>query len=249
MGAKPVRCRTVSLRAAAVDNEQLTADSTTPGGDEAALAAAAAATPSRQHLAPISADELSELQLAELDGAQEQLLSWMMNVDEEDQDEELDEMVDYDEFGDEEYEELFEDVEELMTSNEDNSQLKVADKVMGTVYELDDDGAYVEIGQKASGFVPLSECSFAKLKSVGPAGPGIRGREGCRRAHWTSLVRHHAFIYGLLTLKQAHTLLLPPSSLPVAQSTNVDTSASHSLHTCSLCHLPARSPTRCCVLG
>lgn len=170
---RPLRSRPVVLRVAAVENEQQTAAGVEEGAtglsSDGAAAASNEGAMKPAHLQPISAEELSELQLAELDGAQEQLLAWMMNVDEEAQEEELDEMVDYDEFGDEEYEELFEDVEELMNINEDNSQLKVADKVMGTVYELDDDGAYVEIGQKASGFVPLSECSFAKLKSVGVA--------------------------------------------------------------------------------
>ncbi|KAF5830247.1 plastid ribosomal protein S1 [Dunaliella salina] len=155
--AKPLRSQRLVTRVAAIDEQQ--PQTTTASAPEMA------AEPMKPHLAPISAQEMSDLQLAELDASQEQLLSWMMNVDEEDQEEDLDEMVDYDEFGDEEYEELFEDVEEMLSANEDNSQLKVADKVMGTVYELDDDGAYVEIGQKASGFVPLTECSFAKLKS------------------------------------------------------------------------------------
>jgi hypothetical protein len=49
-------------------------------------------------------------------------------------------------------------------------ELKPGDKVVGTVYECDEDGAYVEIGAKSAGFVPLSECSLARLKSVrGPA--------------------------------------------------------------------------------
>ena len=73
-------------------------------------------------------------------------------------------MVDYDEFGDEEYEELYGAVEEMLQAVD--VELKVGDKVVGTVYEVDDDGAYVEIGGKASGFVPLAECSFAKLKTV-----------------------------------------------------------------------------------
>eukprot|EP00967_Tisochrysis_lutea_P015336 scaffold17274_cov17-Tisochrysis_lutea.AAC.1 len=138
--SKPVRSQRLVTRVAAID-EQQPQTNTSPE---------MAAEPVKPHLAPISAQEMSELQLAErlvltstalqctalhtgfvlarLDNAQVQLLSWMMNVDEEDQEEELDEMVDYDEFGDEEYEELFEDVEEMLSANEDNSQLKVADK-------------------------------------------------------------------------------------------------------------------------
>jgi len=162
---QPTRSQRLVTRVAAIEEQQ-------PQVADPAEAAAATAEV-KPHLAPISAAEMEELQIAELDSAQEQLLSWMMNVDEAGQEEELDEMVDYDEFGDEEYEELYEDVEEMLSANEGNMQLKVADKVMGTVYELDDDGAYVEIGQKASGFVPLSECSFAKLKSVSAQG-GIR---------------------------------------------------------------------------
>jgi ribosomal protein S1 len=73
-------------------------------------------------------------------------------------------MVDYDEFGDEEYEELYEELEELVEAAD--VELQVGDKVVGSVYEVDEDGAYVEIGQKYSGFVPLSECSFARLKTV-----------------------------------------------------------------------------------
>lgn len=107
------------------------------------------------------ADE--ELELVELDSAQEQLLAWMVNQTHADQEHDLDEMVDYDEFGDDEYEELTQEVQLLMESS--GTDLRIGDKVVGTVYEVDDEGAYVEIGQKASGFVPLSECSFAKLKT------------------------------------------------------------------------------------
>ena len=96
------------------------------------------------------------------------MIQWMA-LSEEEQEEDLDEMVDYDEFGDEEYEEeLFNEVDGLV--EESNVELKVGDRVVGTVYEIDEDGAYVEIGQKCSGFVPLSECSFARLKTVSPSG-------------------------------------------------------------------------------
>ncbi|GFH29480.1 ribosomal protein S1 homologue [Haematococcus lacustris] len=87
----------------------------------------------------------------------------MMFTEEAQQEEELDEMVDYDEFGDEEYAELFEEVDQMVDAEQ--QMLKVGDKVKGVVYAVDDDGAYVEIGDKASGFVPLEECSFAKLKT------------------------------------------------------------------------------------
>ncbi|KAL6757385.1 plastid/chloroplast ribosomal protein S1 [Haematococcus lacustris] len=108
-------------------------------------------------------EETADLELSELDAAQEQLLSWMMFTEEAQQEEELDEMVDYDEFGDEEYAELFEEVDQMVDAEQ--QMLKVGDKVKGVVYAVDDDGAYVEIGDKASGFVPLEECSFAKLKT------------------------------------------------------------------------------------
>mmetsp|Transcript_17096 Transcript_17096/g.42846 ORF Transcript_17096/g.42846 Transcript_17096/m.42846 type:complete len:435 (-) Transcript_17096:959-2263(-) len=151
--AGPIGSRLVT-RVAAIEDQQT---SSTTGE---------AVQPKRPELAPISAAELAELELAELDAAQEQVLSWMLFTDEEQQEQDLDEMVDYDEFGDEEYEELFEEVEELVeASTADKEHLKVGDKVVGTVYEVDEDGAYVEIGDKASGFVPVSECSFAKLKT------------------------------------------------------------------------------------
>lgn len=120
-------------------------------------------TPSRRSLPEIDPVLARELEIEELDAAQEQLLSWMMRGEEE-QEEDLDEMVDYDEFGDEEYEELYEELEELIDAAD--VELKIGDKVVGTIYEVDEDGAYVEIGQKCSGFVPLTECSFARLKTV-----------------------------------------------------------------------------------
>lgn len=57
-------------------------------------------------------------------------------------------------------------VEDMM--EQADYELKPGDKVVGTVYECDEDGAYVEIGAKSAGFVPLSECSLARLKSVSP---------------------------------------------------------------------------------
>ena len=118
---------------------------------------------------PVHADEddqalVHELELEELDAVQEQMIQWMA-MEEEQQEEDLDEMVDYDEFGDEEYaEELFDEVDNMIEAS--NVELKIGDKVVGTVYEIDEDGAYVEVGHKYSGFVPLSECSFARLKTV-----------------------------------------------------------------------------------
>lgn len=117
-----------------------------------------------QPAAGTSAVSAEELELEELDEAQEELLSWMLYTDEDKQDEDLAEMVDYDEFGDEEYAELYEEVEKLYS--EYDYDFKVGDKVMGTVIDIDDEGAYIEIGAKASGFCPVSECSLAKLKTV-----------------------------------------------------------------------------------
>eukprot|EP00798_Chlamydomonas_sp_ICE-L_P009722 gene9722-7593_t len=110
----------------------------------------------------VDADEAKELELDDLDAAQENLLHWAL-FDAESQDDGIDEMVDYGKFGDEEYEELFEDLDELYDAAA--QEVKIGDKILGTVYEIDDDGAYVEIGQKASGFVPISEVAFTKLKT------------------------------------------------------------------------------------
>lgn len=109
-------------------------------------------------------EALQEYELEDLDQSQEELLKWMLYLDKQEQQADLDEMVDYDEFGDEEFAEIAEDVEELM--EEYTYSYKPGDKVVGTVYEVDEDGAYIEIGAKSAGFVPLSECSMAKLKSV-----------------------------------------------------------------------------------
>lgn len=145
----PQPFRNLRLRIAAVENT------------ETSQVADVGAAPPASSSADIAL--AAELEVEELDSAQEQLLSWMM-LDEEVQEQDLDEMVDYDEFGDEEYADLFEEVEELLEAAD--VELKVGDMVMGTIYEVDEDGAYIEIGQKYSGFVPLSECSFARLKTV-----------------------------------------------------------------------------------
>jgi len=149
----PTPLRNIRLRIAAIDHQQSSVEA--PQGD--------AILPSRRALPEVDPELARELEVEELDAAQEQLLSWMM-LGEEEQEEDLDEMVDYDEFGDEEYEELYEELEELVEAAD--VELQVGDKVVGSVYEVDEDGAYVEIGQKYSGFVPLSECSFARLKTV-----------------------------------------------------------------------------------
>jgi hypothetical protein len=126
--------------------------------------------------------EAEALELAQLDSSQEDLLKWMLYLDDEAQEEDLDEMVDYEEMGDEEYEEMLEDVEDMLTAEE--VEFRVGDKVVGTVYECDEDGAYVEIGAKSAGFVPLAECSLAKLKSVGAAMDWVTvPRVGCRMQH------------------------------------------------------------------
>lgn len=113
--------------------------------------------------APIDQADTRQYELEELDAAQEELLKWMLYMDKDEQQEDLDEMVDYSEFGDGEYEDIMEDVEDMM--EQANYSFKPGDKIVGTVYEVDEDGAYVEIGAKSAGFVPLTECSLAKLKS------------------------------------------------------------------------------------
>lgn len=105
--------------------------------------------------------------IEELDAAQEELLSWMLFWDGAAQEKDLDEMQDYEELSDQaQFDEAFElEVEDMLeTASETN--LRPGQKVLGTVYEVDEDGAYVEIGAKSAGFVPLSECSLARLKSV-----------------------------------------------------------------------------------
>lgn len=63
-------------------------------------------------------------------------------------------------------------MEDLITTYDYDFQL--GNKVMGTVMEVDEDGAYIEIGAKCTAYVPLHECSFAKLKSVS-RGVGVSG--------------------------------------------------------------------------
>ncbi|GAX80819.1 hypothetical protein CEUSTIGMA_g8254.t1 [Chlamydomonas eustigma] len=150
------KLRNIRLRIAATDEQQ----AVNMVGQDAEVASFV--QPTRRPLPEVDPELARELELEELDSAQEQLLNWMMQ-NEEEQEQDLDEMVDYDEFGDEEYEEMFEEVQELLQTSD--AELKVGDKVVGAVYEVDEDGAYVEIGQKYSGFVPLSECSFARLKT------------------------------------------------------------------------------------
>jgi small subunit ribosomal protein S1 len=151
------KLRNIRLRIAATDEQQALHS---VGQDPEV---ASFVQPTRRPLPEVDPALARELELEELDSAQEHLLNWMMRSEEE-QEQDLDEMVDYDEFGDEEYEEMFEEVQELLETSD--AELKVGDKVVGAVYEVDEDGAYVEIGQKYSGFVPLSECSFARLKTV-----------------------------------------------------------------------------------
>ncbi|GBF91122.1 30S ribosomal protein S1 [Raphidocelis subcapitata] len=111
------------------------------------------------------ADPEAEQQLAvqQLDDAQEKLLKWMLFLDSDAQEADLDEMEDLEEVGDEEFEALYDEVETML--EESGASFKVGDKVYGTVYEVDEDGAYVEIGAKTAGFVPLAECSLGKLKT------------------------------------------------------------------------------------
>jgi small subunit ribosomal protein S1 len=82
------------------------------------------------------------------------------------QEKDLDEMQDYEELTDQpEFDEAFELEVEDMLEKASETNLRPGQKIHGTVYEVDEDGAYVEIGAKSAGFVPVSECSLAKLKS------------------------------------------------------------------------------------
>ncbi|KAG1660279.1 hypothetical protein FOA52_006746 [Chlamydomonas sp. UWO 241] len=154
--APQLPARNLRVCVAAIENAAETA-AMAPVGDVAALTA-----PLRPQLPEVDLALVHELEVEELDAAQEQLLSWMMKGDEE-QEEDLDEMVDYDEFGDDEFADMYAEVEEMIDAAD--VELKVGDIVAGTIYEVDEDGAYCEIGQKWSGHIPLSECSFAKLKT------------------------------------------------------------------------------------
>jgi hypothetical protein len=60
---------------------------------------------------------------------------------------------------------LYDEVDALTT--EFDVSVNPKDRVYGTVYRVTEDGAYVELSGKSSGYVPLSECSVAKLSSVG----------------------------------------------------------------------------------
>lgn len=108
-----------------------------------------------------------DYKIEELDAAQEELLSWMLFWDNAAQEKDLDEMQDYEELTDNiaEDPELEQEIEAMIDKASEVS-LRPGEKVIGTVYEVDEDGAYVEIGAKSAGFVPLSECSLARLKSV-----------------------------------------------------------------------------------
>lgn len=107
-----------------------------------------------------------QLAVAELDSAQEDLLKWMLFLDGEEQEADLEagENADEDGDGDAEFADLYDEVEQRL--DEAGAAFKVGEKVFGTVYEVDEDGAYVEIGAKTAGFVPLTECSLGRLKSV-----------------------------------------------------------------------------------
>jgi hypothetical protein len=108
-----------------------------------------------------------DYKIEELDAAQEELLSWMLFWDGAAQEKDLDEMQDYEELTDQpEFDEAFELEVEDMLEKASDINLRPGEKIDGTVYEVDEDGAYVEIGAKSAGFVPVHECSLAKLKSV-----------------------------------------------------------------------------------
>ncbi len=113
----------------------------------------------------------ADYKIEELDAAQEELLSWMLFWDGEAQEKDLDEMQDFEALTENAgFDEAFEQEVEDMLDAASETNLRPGQKVLGTVYEVDEDGAYVEIGAKSAGFVPLSECSLARLKSV-RAGP------------------------------------------------------------------------------
>jgi hypothetical protein len=61
---------------------------------------------------------------------------------------------------------LYDEVDALTT--EFDVTINPKDRLYGTVYRVTEDGAYVELTGKSSGYVPLSECSVAKLSSVCP---------------------------------------------------------------------------------
>ncbi|GFR50816.1 hypothetical protein Agub_g13091 [Astrephomene gubernaculifera] len=150
------RKATLATRVAAIEEQEQQSFQS----DEQPVPEPVAATPSFLEDEDPAATE--ELELQELDQAQEDLLKWMM-LDEETQEEDLDEMVDYDDFTDDEYADMHEEVEEMLGAVDYN--FKVGETVSGTVIEIDDDGAYVEIGAKAIAFCPITECSFARLKT------------------------------------------------------------------------------------
>jgi hypothetical protein len=129
--------------------------------------------------AAVSSPEVPEknYKIEELDAAQEELLSWMLFWDGAAQEKDLDEMQDYEERSDQyqaQFDEAFQEEVEDMLDAASETNLRPGQKVLGTVYEVDEDGAYVEIGAKSAGFVPLVECSLARLKSVRQQFNGVR---------------------------------------------------------------------------
>lgn len=119
-------------------------------------------------ISDLTHEEIADLELDELDAAQEQVLAWMLFKSAEEQQQDLDELIDYDEFDEEEYEGLFEEMEQLVAGSLAAAQnMKVGDKIYGRIYAIHDDGAYVELPDiKGYGFVPVFQCSTAKLKTV-----------------------------------------------------------------------------------
>jgi hypothetical protein len=156
-GRLPSRPARLVCRKVAAVQEQPTASSPSPSEDPAPAGTAA-----------LQSSTAEDFRLQRLDAAQEELLKWMLFVDDEAQERDLADMVDYAEFsaagGEEDDAELTEGVERMLEQS--SVDLRMGDRVVGTVYEVDEDGAYVEVGAKTAGFVPLSECSLAKLKSV-----------------------------------------------------------------------------------
>ena len=58
----------------------------------------------------------------------------------------------------------YDDFEKLLEKYDFN--YKVGDKVTGTVFKIDNRGAYVDVGAKSSAFVPNGECSVVQIDAV-----------------------------------------------------------------------------------
>jgi hypothetical protein len=196
-----------------------------------------------------------QLAVQQLDEAQEDLLKWMLFLDSDAQEADLDAMVDQEDVGDEEFEDLYDDVEGML--DESGASFKVGDKVYGTVYEVDEDGAYVEIGAKTAGFVPLSECSLGRLKTV--SGTGWHGGRGPANGAVALRPQGRGGSSALLPLLLLLLLLLAPRRgrptplQPPGSHAPATPRAARWFHECGCCcsstrrarHVPADTRFRC----